>query len=406
MSEALFVIIGLIVGAAAAGVGAIIVMRRQRAATEKLLEDTRRQSDQQIQQMLGSLKETFSALSRDALSANTDDFLKLAKDRFAQQSAQADQTLESKKKLIDARLEEMNTKLGSLNQLIQAVDKQRAESHGSLKAQLEKATSVTNRLQDTTAQLREALANPQRRGQWGERMAEDVLRLAGFVEKINYTKQQSLGGGNRPDFTFPLPGGQLVHMDVKFPFGNYLKMLDAADEPTRQNLRTQFLRDVRTRIKEVTTREYIDPAAGTVDYVLVFIPNEQIYGFIHEQDATLLDDAMRQKVVLCSPLTLYAILAVIRQSVENFRLEQGAKQILGLLAEFRKQWTKYVESMDKLGKRIEAAREEYDHLTTTRTRQLDRQLNKIDDLQESQAAEEALPKKEPAPAALPASHES
>lgn len=406
MSEALFVIIGLIVGAAAAGVGAILVMRRQRAVTDQLLEDARRQSDQQIQQMLGSLKETFNALSRDALSANTDDFLKLAKERLQQQTVQADQTLESKKKLIDARLEEMNTRLASLNQLIQAVDKQRAESHGSLKAQLEKATSVTNRLQDTTAQLREALANPQRRGQWGERMAEDVLRLAGFVEKINYTKQQSLGGGNRPDFTFPLPGGQLVHMDVKFPFGNYLKMLDADDEPTRQSLRTQFLRDVRTRIKEVTSRDYIDPAAGTVDYVLVFIPNEQIYGFIHEQDATLLDDAMRQKVVLCSPLTLYAILAVIRQSVENFRLEQGAKQILGLLAEFRKQWAKYVESMDKLGKRIEATREEYDHLTTTRTRQLDRQLNKIDDLQESQAVEVALPEGEPAPPALPASHES
>lgn len=408
MSEGLFVIIGLIVGAAAAGVGAIIVMRRQRAVTDKLLDDARRQSDQQIQQMLGSLKETFSALSRDALSANTDDFLKLAKDRFAQQSAQADQTLESKKKLIDARLEEMNTKLASLNQLIQAVEKQRAESHGSLKAQLEKATSVTNRLQDTTAELREALASPHRRGQWGERMAEDVLRLAGFVEKINYTKQQSLGGGNRPDFTFPLPGGQLVHMDVKFPFGNYLKMLDADDEPTRQGFRTQFLRDVRTRIKEVTTRDYIDPAAGTVDYVLVFIPNEQIYGFIHEQDATLLDDAMRQKVVLCSPLTLYAILAVIRQSVENFRLEQGAKQILGLLAEFRKQWTKFVESMDKLGKRIDDARKEYDNLTTTRTRQLDRQLNKIDDLQESKAADQVdmLEQSDATSPALPASHES
>jgi len=388
MSEAVFVIIGLIVGAAAAAVGTIIVMRRQRGLTEKLREDARTQSDQQIQQMLGSLKESFSALSRDALSANTDDFLKTAKAQWQQQTAQADQTLESKKKLIDARLEEMNTKLNSLNQLIQNVEKQRAEAHGSLKSQLERATSVTNRLHDTTAQLREALANPHRRGQWGERMAEDVLRLAGFVEKVNYTKQQSLGGGNRPDFTFPLPGGQHVHMDVKFPFGNYLKMLDADDEPTRQSLRTQFLRDVRTRIKEVTTREYIDPAAGTVDYVLVFIPNEQIYGFIHEQDATLLDDAMRQKVVLCSPLTLYAILAVIRQSVENFRLEQGAKQILGLLAEFRKQWNKYVETMDKLGKRIDDTQKEYEHLTTTRARQLDRQLNKIDDLQESKATDE------------------
>jgi len=398
MSDILPLALASIIGAAAAGAVLVVVMRRQRAVTERLLEDVARQSDQQIQQMLASLRETFAALSRDALSANTDDFLKLAKDKLEQQSAQADQTLEGKKRLIDARLEEMGAKLTALNQLIQNVERQRVEAHGSLKTQLERATIATNHLQDTTAHLREALANPQRRGQWGERMAEDVLRLAGFIEGVNYTKQQSIEGGTRPDFTFCLPGGQIVHMDVKFPLGNYLKMLDA-DEASRDAFKTQFLRDVRSRIKEVTTRDYIDPAAGTVDYVLVFIPNEQIYGFIHEQDATLLDDAMRSKVVLCSPLTLYAILAVIHQSVDNFRLEQGAKQILGLLAEFRKQWLRYVETMDKLGKRIDETRKQYDELVGTRTRQLERQINKIDDLQDSEtlrAVEELTQKTSPA----------
>ena len=169
-------------------------------------------------------------------------------------------------------------------------------------------------------------------------------------------------------------------MDVKFPLTNYLKMLDAQDDATRAAFAAQFLRDVRSRIKEVTTRDYINPAAGTVDYCMVFIPNEQIYGFIHEQDGTLLDDALRQKVVLCSPLTLYAILAVIRQAVENFRLEQASMQILNLLAEFKKQWAKYVEGMDRMGKRLEDASTEYQQLVNTRTRQLDRQLDKIEDL--------------------------
>ncbi len=399
MSDIALLVIGLVIGVGATGVVLFVVMRRQRDVTERLLEDARRQTDTQFQQTLASLKDTFSALSRDALSANTDDFLKLAKTKLEQQSLHADQTLEGKKKLIDARLEEMSTKLTTLNQLIHSVEKQRAESHGSLKTQLERATSATNRLQDTTAHLREALANPQRRGQWGERMAEDVLRLVGFIEGVNYTKQKAIEGGTRPDFTFPLPGGRTVHMDVKFPLGNYLRMLDATDDITRETAKTQFLRDVRSRIKEVTTRDYIDPAAGTVDYVLVFIPNEQIYGFIHEQDPTLLDNAMSSKVVLCAPLTLYAILAVIRQSVENFRLEQGAKQILGLLAEFRKQWSRYTETMDKLGKRIDDTRKQYDELVGTRTRQLERQINKIDDLQESERLEAAeTPAQKTAPA--------
>ena len=220
-------------------------------------------------------------------------------------------------------------------------------------------------------------------------MAEDVLRLVGFIEGINYHKQQILVDGGKPDFTFLLPSDRCVHMDVKFPLVNYMKVLDAADDTGRAEWTTQFLRDVRKRVKEVTGREYIDPAAGTVDYVLVFIPNEQIYGFIHEHDAGLLDDAMRSKVVLCSPLTLYAILAVVRQAVENFRFEQGSKKILEHLGEFQKQWGRFVEAMEKMGRKLDEARNEFDDLKTTRTRLLERQLDKIEDLRA--AREEATP---------------
>lgn len=387
MGDMVWIIVGILVGAGATGAVLAAMRRRQRAGADELLQEARRENDERLQQMLGSLRDTFSALSREALSTNTDEFFKIAGDKFAEHTKRADLTLDTKKKLIDARLEELGAKVTSLNTLIQSIEKQRAEAHGSLKTQLERATAATDRLQDTTGHLREALANPQRRGQWGERMAEDVLRLAGFLENVNYTKQSTIDGGARPDFTFPLPGGLIVHMDVKFPLANYLKMLDA-DDGTREKCKAVFLRDVRDRVREVTTREYIDPSRGTVDYVLVFIPNEQIYGFIHEQDAGLLDDAMRSKVVLCSPLTLYAILAVIRQSVENFRLEQGAKQILGLLADFKKQWLKFVECMDRLGKRLGDASKEYDSLVGVRTRQLERQLDKIDNLCEDGLGDE------------------
>ncbi len=366
-------IIGFVVGAGV-GVGACWLIRARVASK------ARQTREEELSLFFQKVETLFSSLSRQALSANSDDFLKLAKPLFDQQTALGDQTLEGKKRLIDARLEEMGTKLGTLNSLIQSVEKQRAEAQGALQRNLETNADATRRLQSTTAQLREALANPQRRGQWGERMAEDVLHLAGFIEGVNYHKQQVLSDGGKPDFTFVLPSDRLMHMDVKFPLVNYLKVLDAGDDMSRAECTTQFLRDVRRRIKEVTGREYIDPAAGTVDYVLVFIPNEQVYGFIHEHDAALLDDAMRSKVVLCSPLTLYAILAVVRQAVENFRFEQGSKRILEHLAEFQKQWGKFVESMEKMGRKLEEARNEFDELKGTRTRLLERQLDKIEDL--------------------------
>lgn len=380
MTEAIFALVGLALGVLLVLIVAGLRRRDETLTAQRLLEAAEKEKSEELATIVEQLKTEFAALSRTALSGNTDDFLKLAKTRFDQQAVEAEKSLEGKKRLIDARLEEMGTKLTNLNSLIQVVERQRAEAHGSLKSQIEESSQVTHRLQQTTAQLREALANPQRRGQWGERMADDVLRLAGFVEGVNYTKQKQLGAGTRPDFTFLLPDNRRVHMDVKFPLANYLKMLDAQDDATREAASAQFLKDVRSRVKEVTQRAYIDPAEGTVDYVLVFIPNEQVYGFIHERDDSVLDDAMRSKVVLCSPMTLYAILAVIRQSVDNFHLEQGSKQILELLAAFKKQWGKYVDGMETMGKRLDAAVTEYQQLVGVRTRQLDRQLDKIDDL--------------------------
>ena len=376
MNEALFILIGVAVGAAIVLIVVSLRGRRESDLANAIKEQ---------------LKAEFPALSRDALSQNTDDFLKLAETRLERQTVEGEKSLDTKKKLIDARLEEMGAKLKDLSTLVQESKQQREKLHAGLSTRIGEATKATTRLYETTAQLSEALSSTQRRGQWGERMAEDVLRLAGFIEGVNYTKQKQLGEGSRPDFTFLLPGERTLNMDVKFPLDNYLKMLDAPDEATAGPFRKQFLRDVSSRVKEVTERDYIDPGAGTLDFVLVFIPNEQVYGFIHVQDATLLDRAMEKKVVLCSPLSLYAILSVIRQGMDNFRVEQNAKQILELLAGFKKEWGKYTESMDKMGSRLESAMKEYQELVGVRTRQLEKQINKIDDVSEARERQATLP---------------
>lgn len=198
---------------------------------------------------------------------------------------------------------------------------------------------------------------------------------------MNYVKQKTIEGpGSRPDFTFILPGRLKLNMDVKFPIDNYVKFLETSVESDKERFRNSFLRDVKTRMKEVTTREYINPEQNTVDYVLLFIPNEQIYSFIHEQDSSILDSGLKNKVIFCSPLNLFAVLAVIRQAVDNFALEKTSNEILSLLGSFKKQWDEFVKKLDVLGKRIEDTQKEYEILTTTRRRQLERPLNRIDDL--------------------------
>ena len=227
--------------------------------------------------------------------------------------------------------------------LLMGLQERQAEQHGELSAHLTDAAQVTAGLADTTQHLRHTLASTKARGQWGERMADDVLRLAGFVEGVNYRKQPALPGGTIPDVTFLLPGGLLLHMDVKFPVDNYLRALEATTAAERSAAEKAFLRDVRARVQELAGRGYVDPGI-TVDHVLLFIPNEAVYGFVHEHDPDLADVALGQKVVLCSPFTLFAVLGVIRQAVDAVHLTRASDEILTTLADFRDQWEQFSEA--------------------------------------------------------------
>ena len=121
-------------------------------------------------------------------------------------------------------------------------------------------------------------------------------------------------------------------------------------------------------------------------YLFSFL-NEQIYQFIHEQDSSLIDDALASKVVLCSPVSLFAILAVIRQAMENFAVDQSSNQIITELSAFKKQWDLFLDKMEALGKRIEAAQKEYESLVGTRRRVLDRHVARVETIRQQRGLE-------------------
>ncbi len=295
--------------------------------------------------------------------------------------AQTVQEVDGTKTLIDRQLGAMTDELTKVTELVRQFETERERKLGQLASQLDLTNEGIAALGQTTQSLREALSSTKARGQWGERMAEDVLRLAGFVENVNYRRRRSPEGTRGiPDFTFFLPNELMLHMDVKFPLDNYLRFLDAESDTDQRRYSDGFLRDVRGRVKELAGREYIDPAGGTVDFVLLFIPNEQLYAFIHERDGAILEDAVRQRVVFCSPLTLFAVLALIRQTVENFRLARTSDEILGLLGQFSDQWQRFVKQMDTLGTRIDSVSSEFESLRGTRRRLLEKPLRKIDEL--------------------------
>src|SRR5581483_5877511 len=189
--------------------------------------------------------------------------------------------LELHRDAIGERLHTMGEELSRVGELVQGLQRDRAAQHGELVQGLRETLRTTSELAGTTQALREALASPKARGQWGERMADDVLRAAGLLEGVNYRKQRAIAGGTIPDFTFLLPRDVELHMDVKFPIDNYLRHLEAPTDGEREATRAAFLRDVRNRIKELASRGYADPRT-TPGYLLLFIPNESVYAFIQE----------------------------------------------------------------------------------------------------------------------------
>jgi DNA recombination protein RmuC len=279
----------------------------------------------------------------------------------------------------------MAEQLHRLTAAVQQLGERTSQQFGEVDRSLRTHAEVTQALHRAASGLREALANSNARGQWGERMADDVLRLAGMLPNVNYVKGTAVVGDGRaiPDFTFLLPDQHVMFMDVKFPVASYLQYLQASTDAERALHRDAFLRAVRGHMNELARRDYaaVDDRPS-VHNVLMFVPNETIVGFIHEHAPALVEEAMRDRVVLCSPLTLFAFLGVIRQAFDNFRLEQTSGEVLATLGRFGVQWRKYNEQIDRVKRQFDTVAGSFDELAGPRRRQLEKPLRELEALRQ------------------------
>lgn len=388
MEILLVLVLVAVVGVAAALVAVDVTRRRYQATPAEPATPVDEVVHEAMAAALAEMRDQTAAERDAAVTAALQQSAVLQREQLgtaAQQAReQSSADLNAKKDVIDTRLDqvhaEMRSELTKLGSMVAELANTSAQKFGQVDQSLRSHAEITQTLSESARALREAMASPTARGQWGERMAEDVLRLAGFVENVNYVKQTQLDGATgRPDFTFPLPKGHELYMDVKFPMAGYLRYLDANTDAERQAHQAAFLRDVRARVKELAKRDYArESARESVDYVLLFLPNEQLTGFIHEGDPGLIDDAMTQRVVMCSPLTLFAFLGVIRQAYDNFVVEQTSDQILALIGKFGIQWQKYSEQLDKVKTKFDQLDRQFDDLVGTRKRQLEKPLQQLE----------------------------
>ncbi len=358
--------------AAGAGLAAgMLLDRRRRAAMAVDLDDERRR-------ILSAAVAAMRQERADAAQAALDTAIAVASSKLGDQLQAGKHVIDRDRESVAHQVAVVNDELRRVGDLVTALQQERAQQFGQLTSGLESAIAVTSALADTTDSLRHALASPKSRGQWGERMAADVLTAAGFVEGVNFARERRVAGGTLPDYTFFLPKGHLVHMDVKFPIDNYLRAIEAADPVDADRHARRFGVDVRNRVRELVERGYVDPAT-TVDYLLLFIPNESVYGFLHENDPELIDLALGHRRSCCAarPRCSPCWPSSGRRST-TFLVERRGDEILAAIGGVRDQWQKFGESVDKAHRGLASAQVALDELRGPRSRQFERQLDRLE----------------------------
>lgn len=331
-----------------------------------------------------SLAEAMNTLSERA-RADRDEVVKIATEKIA--TAGTEQ-LSARAQVIDESLKGISTQMGDRLTLLSQELQQLRQINNTQYTGIEEAVRT---LSQRTDNLKEILSSSQKRGAWGERVVEDMLRAVGFIENVNYTKQETNEVGGRPDYKFLMPPNRVMFMDVKFPHDRYADFHNAESDPIRNQARTDFVKAVRGHIDALAKRDYVNNAKEeSVDFVLMFLPIESISGFIHESDPTLIDYALSKRVVLCSPMSLYVFLTIVRQATDSFHTEQTAAAIMQQINKFDTEWKKYVEAIDDVKNTYGKLATKIDAIATdgTRHRKLAKPIRDIEKMRRQQGIPE------------------
>ncbi|MBU4210269.1 DNA recombination protein RmuC [Patescibacteria group bacterium] len=314
----------------------------------------------------------------DILKKASEQLIIMADQKLGAEKQEIKTDLTNKKSAIEDLVKRVLQELKESSTKLEQAEIKRVGSFKSLKTALDSHQKITEQLSVTTEGLKKVLSNNQLRGAFGEKVADDLLKMSGFVRGVDYEfNKKQTGSTNRPDFSIFLPDGVRINVDAKFPYASLQKMSETKNQSAKKEQLKLFKRDVKEKIKQISTRDYINPDDNTVDFVILFVPNEMIFSFIYDQMGDIWEEAMRQKVILAGPFSFSAILRMLRQAYDNFKYQKNTQNIITYIKNFEKEFVKYNQAFQKVGDRLSALSKQYDVVNSTRTRQLLRIIDKI-----------------------------
>jgi len=285
---------------------------------------------------------------------------------------------QNKRQVIEKMVEGLKKEIDERQEEIRGLEKDRNKKFGEITTAIEEHRKITEELKTSTESLSKVLSNNQTRGQWGERIIEDILQSAGLIEKVHYLKQEVLGSsGVKPDITLVLPNKRKVCVDVKFPYAEVQKMAIAESKAAKAVHMKAFEQDVKGKLKQI--EKYIDAEQGTLDYAIMFVPNEMLFSFINQQFPQVVDEAMNRKIMMVSPFTFLIVARTVFESYRNFMIENNLRKIVKHINQFVEEWGRFSNEFDKFDEVIGKLRSQYDKIRTTRYKRMDLRIRRIEE---------------------------
>lgn len=312
-----------------------------------------------------ALEQTFSALSATALRENNEAFLNLARYQLGQFHIEARGELAVREKAVEGLVRPIRDLLERSQHQLETLERDRREAQGALNKHFETLAQTQQALQSETRNLVQALRRPEVRGQWGELTLRRLVELAGMVEHCDFVEQihtPSEDGVLRPDMLVHMPSGREVIVDVKTPLDAYLSAVESADETTRQKYLAHHARKVREHIRDLAGKAYWSQFAHSPEFVIMFIPGEQLLSAALDQDRNLIETALSQKVILATPTSLVALLRAIAYGWRQESLNSNAEQIRLAGEELYNRLATLTEHLSKLGRGLDNSVTQYNRL--------------------------------------------